>query len=132
MNNYSKQREIILEVIRNSYEHLTAEELYNLVVKDNPKISKSTVYRNISILLDKNIIRKVKMISGPDRYDYITNEHYHAICEICGRVYDFIYPFDNKSLIDKIKSQTGIIIRADSITIYGICEECKSKMKEEL
>ena len=48
--------------------------MYNLVVKDNPKISKSTVYRNISILLDKNIIRKVKMISGPDRYDYITNE----------------------------------------------------------
>ena len=35
-------------------------------------------------------------------------------------------------LIDKIKSQTGIIIRADSITIYGICQECKSKMKEEL
>ena len=51
MNNYSKQREIILEVIKNNRTHPTAEEIYILVTKKEPKISRSTVYRNINILV---------------------------------------------------------------------------------
>ena len=55
MNNYSKQREIILEVIKNNRTHPTAEEIYILVTKKEPKISRSTVYRNINILVEKGI-----------------------------------------------------------------------------
>ena len=127
MNNYSRQREIILETLKEVNIHPTAEELYKLVNRKYPKISKSTVYRNINILVQSNVIRKIKMLSGADRFDYICKEHYHAICEKCGKVFDFDYSFNKEELKEIIKNQTGIITDADNIAIYGICEECNSK-----
>lgn len=127
MNNYSRQREIILETLKEVNIHPTAEELYKLVNRKYPKISKSTVYRNINILVESNVIRKIKMLSGADRFDYICKEHYHAICEKCGKVFDFDYSFNKKELKEIIKNQTRIITDADNIAIYGICEECNSK-----
>ena len=127
MNNYSRQREVILETLTEVNIHPTAEELYKLVNRKYPKISKSTVYRNINILVESNVIRKIKMLSGADRFDYICKEHYHAICEKCGKVFDFDYSFNKKELKEIIKNQTGIITDADNIAIYGICEECNSK-----
>ena len=127
MNNYSRQREVILETLKEVNIHPTAEELYKLVNRKYPKISKSTVYRNINILVESNVIRKIKMLSGADRFDYICKEHYHAICEKCGKVFDFDYSFNKEELKEIIKNQTGIITDADNIAIYGICEECNSK-----
>ena len=127
MNNYSRQREVILETLKGVNTHPTAEELYELVNKKYPKISKSTVYRNINILVESNVIRKIKMLSGADRFDYICKEHYHAICEKCGKVFDFDYSFNKEELKEIIKNQTGIMTDADNIAIYGICEECNSK-----
>ena len=99
MNNYSRQREIILETLKEVNIHPTAEELYKLVNRKYPKISKSTVYRNINILVESNVIRKIKMLSGADRFDYICKEHYHAICEKCGKVFDFDYSFNKNQVI---------------------------------
>ena len=127
MNNYSKQREIILEVIKNNRTHPTAEEIYILVTKKEPKISRSTVYRNINILVEKGIIETIA--TGPDRYDYLYEEHYHAICKVCGKAFDFYYKFEKDNLISNIKKQTNVDIDINSITINGICEKCKSKMK---
>ena len=73
MNNYSKQREIILDVLKNCYLHPTIEELYDIVHKKYPTISKSTLYRNVNILVENNIIKKIKVFSGAYRYDYINN-----------------------------------------------------------
>ena len=84
MNNYSKQREIILETFK-YLNHPTAEQIYDKVHQDNPTISKSTVYRNL------NVYWKIKVLTGPDKYDYIDKEHYHVICNKFGKVYDFIY-----------------------------------------
>ena len=127
MNNYSKQREIILETLRATNTHPTVEELYCMVHEKYPKISKSTVYRNINILVEMNLIRKIKMQMGADRLDYIFHSHYHAICEKCGRVFDFLYAFEEEQLENSIQMQTGMLSKVDSITIYGICEECKKK-----
>ena len=125
MNNYSRQREIILETLKEVNIHPTAEELYKLVNRKYPKISKSTVYRNINILVESNVIRKIKMLSGADRFDYICKEHYHAICEKCGSVFDFMYNFKKDELEKVVQNQTGVIPKANSITIYGTCNKCK-------
>lgn len=131
MNNYSKQREVILDIIRNNPIHPTAEEIYQLAIKKEPKISKSTVYRNINVLLDLKKINKVKMTTGPDKYDYIHKEHSHLICEKCGKVFDFNYNFNKDAISKKIKEQLKENISIDNITIYGICENCKSNNKKE-
>lgn len=129
MSNYSKQREEILEVIKSTKTHPTAEEIYNMVTKIDAKISKSTVYRNINILVEENVIEKVVMPVGPDRFDYIHEQHHHAVCTICGKVYDFVYNFNTDEIAETIKKQSGIETNANIITINGICNNCKSKIK---
>lgn len=126
-NNYSKQREIILEVIKNTRIHPTIEEIYEMVKKVDYKISKSTVYRNVKILAENDAIKKITMQEGPDRFDYIHIPHHHIVCEICRKVFDFKYNFDMKKISKSIKEQTGVFSNMDCITINGICENCKSK-----
>lgn len=128
MNNYSKQREAVLEVIEKSKIHPTAQEVYELVLKKEPKISRSTVYRNINILVEQGKIKKITMSLGPDRYDYIDDRHAHIICEKCGKVYDFYYNFNNNQILQSIEEQTKRKIEIKDIAIYGICENCKSKI----
>ena len=110
MNNYSRQREVILDVVKNSRIHPTAEEIYNLVIQEEPKISRSTVYRNINILVEQGAIRRISMATGSDRYDYLHKEHYHVICKVCGKVLDFYYDFEKENIIESIKQQTNILI----------------------
>ena len=128
-NNYSKQREIVLETIKKTYTHPTAEQIYEMVSKVDSKISKSTVYRNINILVESEQIEKISMKLGPDRFDYIHKPHHHVVCEICGKVDDFNYEFEKNKIIKSIKEQTKFETELNCITIYGICEKCKSKNK---
>lgn len=130
MNNYSKQREIILDVLKQNLIHPTAEEIYQLVIKKNPQISKSTVYRNINILVDLGKIQKISLSTGPDRYDYLYKKHYHAICDKCGEVYDFYYDFDMNQISDELHKEE-IKMDVSKIEIHGICENCKSKINKE-
>ncbi len=130
MNNYSKQREAILDVMKENRTHPTAEEIYKLVLEKEPQISKSTVYRNINILVDLGKIRKLNMTVGPDRYDYLYKEHSHAICEKCGKIFDFYYDIDKDKISNELLKQIEKNIDINSIIIYGICEDCKSKNKE--
>ena len=125
MKNYSKQREQILETVKNSYSHPTAEEVYEIVKQNNSTASRSTVYRNLNLLVDEGIISKISMSIGPDRYDYFRKPHNHAICKICGKVFDFEYDFKSKELEKYILSQTGVDTQLDTITIEGICSNCK-------
>ena len=130
MSNYSKQRECIINIIRNLRTHPTAEEIYMKVKQVDEKISRSTVYRNINILVENGDVTKISMPVGPDRYDYNHETHNHIICEKCGKVYDFYYDIP-KSLKNEIQNQLfGKISLTDSIEINGICYECKSKKEK--
>ena len=130
MSNYSKQRECIINIIRNLRTHPTAEEIYMKVKQVDEKISRSTVYRNINILVENGEVTKISMPVGPDRYDYNHEMHNHIICEKCGKVYDFYYDIP-KSLKNEIQNQLlGKISLTDSIEINGICYECKSKKEK--
>lgn len=128
INKYSKQREMILEIIKNTRIHPTSEEVYEMAKEKDSKISKSTVYRNINILVENGIIEKISMKNSPDRLDYIQKMHYHVICEKCGKVFDFYYDFEKEKILESIKKQTGLIIKTESITIEGVCDKCKSKI----
>ena len=121
---------IVLETIK-FLKHPTAEQIYDKVHKSNPTISKSTVYRNLNVLLNNKTIKKIKVLNGPDRFDYIDKEHYHVICNKCGKVFDFMYQFKQEELKTMVHNQTGVVTNIDSMTLYGICEECKSKEYEE-
>ncbi len=124
MKNYSRQREEIIKVIKENYNHPTAEEIYMIVKAKDPSVSRSTVYRNLNLLVDEKIIIKIPMRIGADRYDYIRKPHNHAICIKCGKIIDFYYEFDYKKLTNSVETQTGIKISDTGIALEGLCSEC--------
>ena len=127
MKNYSRQREEIIKVIKSSYNHPTAEEVYMTVKAKDPAVSRSTVYRNLGLLVDNQMIKIISMKVGPDRYDYIRFQHNHVMCVKCGKVVDFKYSFEYEEIEKTIKEQTGIEISEEGIALEGICDSCKNK-----
>ena len=118
MNNYSKQREIILGVIKELKTHPTAEELYiNKLKKDN-KISKSTVYRNINILLESGQIKKISNPVGPDRYDYVSIDGFNKL------------DIDLIKIVDVPKDVSEIAFCTDGYRkIFATLKECEEYNK---
>ena len=127
MKNYSKQREDLLSVLKNSKSHPTAEELYNSIKKKIPSVSRGTVYRNLKNLVDEGYIIKISIAGGADRYDYIHKKHNHIICKYCGMVKDFEYDFDLKNVKLSVIKQTEMDPLLDGVIVYGICGKCKEK-----
>ncbi len=126
MENYSKQREEIIEVLENSYDHPTAEEIYSRLKENMSTSSRSTIYRNLALLVNKKAIVKISMPIGPDRYDLVREKHNHAICLKCGKVFDFEYKFDFEELKNSVYEQTCLECSLENFTITGICRECKN------
>jgi Fur family transcriptional regulator, ferric uptake regulator len=83
----TSQRRIILEELRKTKTHPTADELYVVARKRLPKISLGTVYRNLDQLAESGEILKLEMCGCQKRFDGNTHEHFHARCQGCGRVH---------------------------------------------
>lgn len=123
------QRALVLEVVNEMRCHATADEVYNKIVKKYPHISRGTVYRNLNLLADIGEIRKMEMPSGADRFDHICQEHYHAKCVKCGRVFDVEMEFI-ADLEKNIKDTHGFEFIGHDIIFKGTCMECiKSSIK---
>lgn len=127
MENYSKQREEIIAIVKELYNHPTAEEIYVLTKQKDPSVSRSTVYRNLNGLVKKGMIQQIAVSNGPDRYDYKENrqKHGHIICKQCGKMYDFHYNFDLEEIKTSVYEETRVEILDDEMVIKGICQVCK-------
>lgn len=126
MKNYSRQREEIIKVVKDSYNHPTAEEIYMTVKAKDPAVSRSTVYRNLGLLVDSGMLKQIAMKVGADRYDYMRKPHSHAMCIKCGKVFDFEYSFEYERIGKAVKEQTGLEISTDGIALEGICDSCRN------
>ena len=84
----TKQREVVLQVIRNAHEHLTANEVF-IAAKDLlPTISFATVYNSLRYLKEAGHIAEIQFGNGASRFDKCTHRHDHAMCTECGRLVD--------------------------------------------
>lgn len=126
MRKHSRQREIVLDILKKSYSHPTAEEIFVEAREIDKNISLGTVYRNLEILCEDHVIEKIQTPAGKDRYDFKKTEHNHAICEKCGKIIDFISTFNIKKLQKEIKDQVNFELSQDEIRIIGICKNCKN------
>lgn len=122
--NYSKQREIILETLKENVVHPTAEYLYAKLKEKDPKISLATLYRNLNQLSENGIIKKIDGLETSSHFDHNTHAHYHFICTECERVFDVdadVAP----DLIKKTQEMTDFTIESHDIVFTGICRDCK-------
>lgn len=117
----TKQRQLILEAIRSTDAHPTADELFHTIRRTLPTISLATVYRNLNFLAAQGEIRKLAMPGMPDRFDWNLTPHDHLVCDKCGAVHDFTLPVD---LSQEIGQTSGMQVAGYTLVAHGLCAAC--------
>jgi Fur family ferric uptake transcriptional regulator len=123
----TRQRGLLLRVIREGKGHLDADEIYRLVREKDPRISLSTVYRNLNLLKELGLISELHLDQEHHHYELRDEtEHYHLICSSCDRIMEFHSP-----LVRELKSQIGgerdFLIERVHIDLVGRCAKCRSE-----
>ena len=117
------QRQIILEVLQQFKTHPTVEDVYREVHKTHPAISKVTVYRNLRLLSESGLARKILLPEQLERYDRRTDPHYHFVCKQCGAIIDV--DVDCPDHIDEmVRSKYGFQVDEHDVVFKGLCREC--------
>ena len=117
----TRQRNLVLDIINNSYNHPTAYQVYEECIKEIPNISLGTVYRNLNTLVSLSQIQKLDISNGITRYDKVLS-HDHFICINCSNVYDL-----KRSKISYDEFIDGNKIYTCKISYEGICSDCLNK-----
>jgi len=119
----TKQRRVILEVLRAHNIHPTADVLYEMVRRQLPRISLGTVYRNLEILTALGNIQTLELSGSQKRYDGIAQKHYHIRCVNCDRIEDApIAPLN--TLENDLYGSTVFTIMGHRLEFIGLCPEC--------
>jgi Fur family peroxide stress response transcriptional regulator len=122
----TKQREVVLQAIRNANEHLTANEVFTAAKGLLPTISFATVYNSLRYLKDAGHIAEITFGNGASRYDRMTHRHDHAICTECGKLVDIEMevPAD---ILKKAARQSKFKPETLEFTLRGKCPDCVGK-----
>lgn len=117
-------RRVILDTLVDSGDHLTADELTELVRRRSTGIGRMTVYRTLDLLCDLGLLRPVYQGTGAAHYILLHDgHHHHLICSDCSRVIEF----DECALGDlpaRIARRFGFRVEGHLLELYGVCEMC--------
>ncbi|WP_456463363.1 Fur family transcriptional regulator [Persephonella sp.] len=116
------QRKVILEILRSTDIHPTADWIYERARQVIPNISLGTVYRNLKILKDEGLILELND-GKQSRFDGRIDQHFHFKCINCNSIYDI----DNKQIINveyNDLQKEGYQIRSFDVIFSGICPKC--------
>lgn len=120
------QRHAILEYLIETMVHPTADDIYKALAPKFPNMSVATVYNNLRVFKESNLVQELTYGDNASRFDFITSKHYHTICESCGKIVDFQYPG-----LDEIEQftehVTGFKVNSHRLEIYGVCPDCQTK-----
>ena len=122
----SRQRLRMLELLQSTGRHPTADWIYERLKDEFPHLSMGTVYRNLHILMEQEMISKIDFGSTFDRFDANTAPHYHFICDRCGSIIDLNLDID-PSLNTRVNRTTPYQARRHRIEFYGVCDRCHAE-----
>jgi Fe2+ or Zn2+ uptake regulation protein len=120
------QRKLVLKTVRDFKGHPSADDVYHLARKVDPKISRGTVYRNLNILAQQGELRQMPMPAGPIRYDAILTPHYHFCCHDCSETINAELPY-NESLNQADVGMDGYITEWHRLVLVGLCQRCSTR-----
>ncbi|HEV8317182.1 MAG TPA: transcriptional repressor [Vicinamibacterales bacterium] len=128
--NRSSKREQILDVFLRQEGHLSADDLVDLIRREDQRISRATVYRTLQWMVDAGIARKVDFGEGRFRFEhsYRHPRHYHLICKTCNRSSEFLSS-DIEALVEEVAAARNFASSQSVVQIYGTCEECRTGKK---
>lgn len=129
---FTIQREVILEMLYNSDEHLTPEGLHHLIQQKHPELGTgiATVYRTLSLLEDSEMVTSLSFGAQGKKYELGAKDHHdHIICTQCGNITEFV---DEQIELRQreITEALGFVMQEHSMQIYGICNSCQESPKK--
>lgn len=125
------QRHAILEYLIHSMIHPTADDIYKALEGKFPNMSVATVYNNLRVFREVGLVKELTYGDSASRFDFVTGDHYHMICEDCGKIVDFHYP--GLTEVEQFASHvTGFGVNSHRLEVYGTCQECISIDKNKI
>ena len=125
-----RKRDAILDCLRQSKAHPSAEMLFTQLKPQIPDLAMGTVYRNLTLFKQQGLVSSVATVSGVERFDGNTDPHVHFICSGCDAVIDL----DDMQVPDTL-SQTaarcsGGQVEGCQLSFTGLCRNCKNERNE--
>ena len=125
---HTGQRDTILRAFLDTRDHLSTDELYRLVRKQDERIGFTTVYRTLKLLAECGLASEVAFNDGIARYEHQYNRrnHHHMVCTECGSSVEFF-----SAEIERIEREVGrkhkYLTTRHTFQIYGTCDGCRKK-----
>jgi Fe2+ or Zn2+ uptake regulation protein len=120
-------RRVVLEVVRGTGSHPTAEWVHRMVRRRLPRVSLGTVYRNLRLLVEEGLVQE---LPGPHaRFDGNLGRHHHFTCVGCGRILDVEGPLcepQARAVAARVESAHGLTVTHQRIEFFGRCPACRS------
>ena len=126
----TSQRDLILDVFLRTEAHLSHEDLYRLVQKEDPTVGQTTVYRTLKLLAEAGLAREVRFGDGRTHYEhnYKHQHHDHMICTECGKIIEF-YSAELEALQDAMAAKHRFEVTQHLLRIIGVCADCRRAKK---
>jgi Fe2+ or Zn2+ uptake regulation protein len=118
------QRLAILNILRQSGEHLTPSALYQRACQVMPGLTEATVYRTLIFLTEQDLVHAAHIGSGQLVYEIAEHDHDHLICRACGETAEIEHSV-LESLYKQFEASTGYRIDSVHQTFFGLCPDCQ-------
>ena len=130
----TRQRRIIVAtLLRHEKEHLSAEELYQFVRKEDPEVGLATVYRTLELLEKLDLVRGMSFGDGRTRYEFTgeVHHHHHVVCVRCDEIQEV-----DDDLLGAVEAEVarrlGYSIVDHELKLYGLCPVCQEDVQKEV
>ena len=127
------QRDLILEVFLGTEGHVTGEDLYRLVRKQDASVGQTTVYRTLKLLTDSGLAREARFGDGRAHYEhnYKHQHHDHMICSVCGKIIEFYSPA-LEAMQDKMAAKHRFELTSHLLRMIGVCSACRRQPERKI
>ena len=125
-----RKRDAILECLRSTDAHPSAEMVFSQLKQDYPDLSLGTVYRNLSMFKNQGMIASVGIVDGIERFDANIEPHVHFICTCCHAVLDLPQLQVPEELCQQVSKLTGGDVEICKLSFTGVCRRCRTAQEK--
>ena len=120
----------MLDILKDSQEHLDADHLYRLVKHRDPRIGLATVYRTLALLKEYGLVQEYSLGEGHGHFETVPEvPHYHFTCLNCKRVIEFEAP-SLKEIVKRLSEKENIQITDMLLSLSGYCSNCNKTFED--
>lgn len=124
---YSKIREIMVKFLYSKKTPVSVKEIMEYFITTNYKPNKTTIYRELEILLNESVVLEVDFADGKKRYEYAGKfgHHHHLVCNECKNIECFKVKDELKDVEINIGLKTGFLVQKHILEFFGLCSKCQ-------